>query len=105
MKERLEEEEEPTSVDRKPEAAERREVPVEDAVVKPVKGRKKWHRGKKQAAERCEDPKELIRGICGARRKLAAACRKVSRCAKVARRRRCAFKNERTQIRLGTGNY
>jgi hypothetical protein len=44
-------EQKPTSVDRKPEAAEEEEVPVEDAVVKPVKGRKKRHRGKKQAAE------------------------------------------------------
>jgi hypothetical protein len=40
------EEEKPTSVDRKPEAAEE-EVPVEDAIVKPVKGRKKRYRGKK----------------------------------------------------------
>jgi hypothetical protein len=50
MEERLEEEEQ-TSVDRKPEAAERREVPTEDAILKPVKGRMKPHRGKKQAAE------------------------------------------------------
>jgi hypothetical protein len=54
MEERLEEEE-PTSVDRKPEVAQQREVPIEDAVVKPVKGRKKRYRGKKQAAERCEE--------------------------------------------------
>jgi hypothetical protein len=45
------EEEEPTSVDRKPEVAQQREVPVEDAVLKPVKGRKKRHKGKKKAAE------------------------------------------------------
>jgi hypothetical protein len=32
------EEEEPTSVDRKPEVAQQREVPNEDAVMKPVKG-------------------------------------------------------------------
>jgi hypothetical protein len=35
------EEKEPTSVDRKPEVAQQREVPNEDAVMKPVKGRKK----------------------------------------------------------------
>jgi hypothetical protein len=91
------EEKEPTSVDRKPEAAQQREVPVEDAVVKPVNGRKRRHRGKKQAAERCEEPEDLTRGLCGSRMKLAAACRKASRRATVARRRRDAFKNERTQ--------
>jgi hypothetical protein len=53
------EEEKPTSMDRKPEAAEEEEVPNEDAEVKLVKGWKKLHRGKKQAAERCEEPKEL----------------------------------------------
>jgi hypothetical protein len=56
MEERLEEEE-PTSLDRKPEVAQQQEVPVENAVVKPVNGRKRRHRGKKQAAERCEEPK------------------------------------------------
>jgi hypothetical protein len=45
------EENELTSVEKKPEMAQQREVPVEDAVVKPVKGRKRRHRGKKQAAE------------------------------------------------------
>jgi hypothetical protein len=95
MEERLKEEE-PTSVDRKPEAA-KEEVPKEDDVVKPVSGRKRRHRGKKQAAGRREEPKELTRGICGSRMKLAAACRKVSHRATVARRRRDAFKNERTQ--------
>jgi hypothetical protein len=44
------EEEEPTSLDRKPEVAQKEEVPKEDAIVKPVKGRKRRHRGKKQAA-------------------------------------------------------
>jgi hypothetical protein len=38
-------------VDRKPEVAQQRELPNEDAVVKPVKGQKKRQRGKKQAAE------------------------------------------------------
>jgi predicted ATP-grasp superfamily ATP-dependent carboligase len=58
-------EEKLTSLDRKPEAAEEEEVPVEDAVMKPVNGRKKRQSGKKQAAERCEEPEELTRGICG----------------------------------------
>jgi hypothetical protein len=52
---------------------------------------------KNLAAERYEEPEELTRGICGSRMKLAAACRKVSHRATVARRRRNAFKNERTQ--------
>jgi hypothetical protein len=95
MEARLEEEELP-SVDTKLEAAER-EVLVEDSVVKPVKGRKRRHRGKKKAVERCGEPEEPTRGICGFRSKLAAACRKVSRRATVTRRRRDAIKNERTQ--------
>jgi hypothetical protein len=91
------EEEEPTSVDRKPEVTQQRELPVEDAVLKPVNGRKKRHRGKKQAAGRRGEPKKLTRGDCGSRMKLAAAYRKVSRRATVARRKRDAFNNERTQ--------
>jgi hypothetical protein len=56
----------------------------EDAVVKPVKGRKKRHRGRKPAAGRREEPKELTRRDCGSGKKLVAACRKVSSCATVA---------------------
>ncbi|PNF30540.1 hypothetical protein B7P43_G09927 [Cryptotermes secundus] len=63
---------------------EHQEVPKEDAVVKPVKGWKKWHRGKKRAAGRREEPKELTQGDCGSQRILAAACRKVSHHATVA---------------------
>jgi hypothetical protein len=62
--------------------AEHQKVPKED-VVKPVKGRKRRHRGKEQAAGRRGEPKELTRGDCGSLRKLAAACRKVSRRATV----------------------
>jgi hypothetical protein len=80
-----------------PEVAQQREVPNEGAVVKPVNGRKKRYKGKKQAAERREEPKEMTQGISGSRRKLAAACRKVSRPATVARGRRHAFKKEQTQ--------
>jgi hypothetical protein len=85
-----------TPMDRKPEAA-KVEVPKEDAVVKPVNGRKRRHRGKKQAAGRHEEPKKLTRGDCGSRMKLAAACRKASRHATVARRRKDTFKNKWTQ--------
>jgi hypothetical protein len=86
------EEEEPTSVDRKPEVAQNEEVHVEDAVVKPVKGRKKRQRGKRQAAGRCREPKKVTRGICGSWMKFAVARRKVSRRATVAWRKRNIFR-------------
>jgi hypothetical protein len=60
------------SVETKPEVTQK-EVPREDDVVQPVKGQKRRYRGKKEAAERCEELKELPRGIFGSRRKLAAA--------------------------------
>jgi hypothetical protein len=96
MEDRLEEKE-PASLDRKPEVAQQREVPIEDAVLKPVKGWKRRHRGKKQIAERCKEPEELTRGFCGSRRKLAASCRKVTHRATVAQCRRDAFMNDLTQ--------
>jgi hypothetical protein len=77
------EEEEQTSVEMKPEVAQK-EVPKEDAVVQPVKGRKRRYRGRKQIAGRRGEPNELTRGDCGSWMKLAAACRKVSHRATVA---------------------
>jgi hypothetical protein len=62
---------------------EHREVPPKNVIVKPIEGWKKRHRGRKQAAGRREEPEEPNRGICGSRKKLAAACRKVSRRAAV----------------------
>jgi hypothetical protein len=76
--------------------AEHQEVHMEDAVVKPVRGWKKQHRGQHLAAGQRGEPKELTRGDCGSRRKLAAACRKVSCHAAVAWRKRNVFKNIRT---------
>jgi hypothetical protein len=76
-----------TSVEMKPEVA-HEEVPMEYAAVMPVGGLRKRRRGRKQAAGRREEPKELNRGMCGSRKKLAAACRKVSRRATVAWRKR-----------------
>jgi hypothetical protein len=73
-------------------AEEHQEVPREDAAVKPVRGRKRRHRGRKEAAGRHGDPKELTRGDCGSRKKLAAACRKPSRRATVAWRKRNVFR-------------
>jgi hypothetical protein len=73
----------------------------EDAVVKPVKGRKKRLRGRKPAAGRCGEPKKLTRGDCGSGKKLAAACRKVSSCATVAWRKRNLLRKIRNQENCG----
>ncbi|PNF33112.1 hypothetical protein B7P43_G15637 [Cryptotermes secundus] len=96
------EEEKLTSVDGKPETAEEEEeIPVDDAVVKPVKGWKKRHKGKKQAAGQLGEPKKLTRGICGSWMELTNTDRKVSHHAAVALRRRDAFKKETTQGTFG----
>jgi hypothetical protein len=68
------------------------EAPKEDAVGKLVKGRKKQHRGWKHAAEQHGEPMEVTQGDCGSQRKLTAACRKVSRHARVALCKRDVFR-------------
>jgi hypothetical protein len=73
-------------------AEEHQQVPREDAVVIPVRGRKRRHRGRKQAAERRGKPKELNRGDHGFKKKLAATCRKASRRATVAWLKRNVFR-------------
>jgi hypothetical protein len=50
------------------------------------------HRGRNLSEGRRREPKELTRGDCGSRRNLAAACRKVSRRAAMAQRRRKVFR-------------
>jgi hypothetical protein len=67
--------------------SEHREVPTEEAAGKSAGTMKKRHRGRHLDAGRLVEPKELTRGDCGSRRKLAATCRKVSRRAAVARRK------------------
>jgi hypothetical protein len=67
---------------------EHQEIPREDAIVKPTKGRRKRRRGRKSTAGRRGEPKELTRGNCESLRKLAVACMKVSRHAKVAWRKK-----------------
>jgi hypothetical protein len=62
---------------------------------------KKRLRDRLLAAGRRGEPKELTRGDCGSRRKLAAACRNVSRRAVVARRKRNFFMKNRTQGNCG----
>lgn len=80
---------------------EHREVPKDDAVVKPVKGQKKQHRGEKLAAGQYREPKELTWGDCGSRKKLAATCRKISCHAAVARHKRIFFMKNLTQGNCG----
>jgi hypothetical protein len=63
---------------------EHREVPNEDATVMPVSGPGKRRRVCHLAADRCQRRKKKTWGYHGSRRKLAAACRKMSRHAKVA---------------------
>jgi hypothetical protein len=80
---------------------EHQEVPREEAAVKPVERRKKRHRGRKQAAGRHGEPKELTRGDHGSRKNLAAACRKASRRATVAWRKRNVFRKSWTHGNCG----
>jgi hypothetical protein len=94
------EEEEPASVDTTPEVA-HEEVPREGAAVMPVRGLRKQRRGRKQAAGRHEEPKKRNRGICGPLEKLAAACRKVSRRATVAWRKKNILRKSWTQGSCG----
>jgi hypothetical protein len=80
---------------------EHQEVPREEATVIPVRGRKRQHRGRKQAAGRRGEPKELTRGDCGSQKKLAAACRKASRRATVAWPKRNVFRKSWTHGNCG----
>jgi hypothetical protein len=67
-------------------SGEHQNVPKEGVAVKSSRTTKKRHRGRNLAAGRRGEPKDLTRGDCESRRKLAAACRKVARRAAVARR-------------------
>jgi hypothetical protein len=80
---------------------EHREVPTEEAAVKSSGTMKKRHRGRHIAAGRRSEPKELTRGDCGSRRKLAAACRKASSRARVAWFKRNVFRKIRTPGNCG----
>jgi hypothetical protein len=87
---------EPNPEDMKSEV-EHREVPTEEAAVKSTGTMMKRHRGRHLAAGRRGEPKKLTRGDCGSRRKLAAACMKVSRRSIVAWRKRNVFRKMLTQ--------
>jgi hypothetical protein len=80
---------------------EHQEIPKEDTVVKPVKGREKRHRDRKPAAGRRGEPNELTRGDCGSGKKLAAACKKTTHRATVAWRKRNVRRRTVTQENYG----
>jgi hypothetical protein len=81
---------------------EHQEIPKEDAAVMLVRELRKWRSVCNLAAERRQKGKERTQGNRGSRRKSAAACRKVSRRAKVAWQKRNLFKNVQTQRNCGS---
>jgi hypothetical protein len=80
---------------------EHQEIPKDEAAVMPVGEPRKRSRVCNLAAERGQKRKERTWGNRGSRRKSAAACRKVSRRAKVAWRKRNLFRNVQTQRNCG----
>jgi hypothetical protein len=80
---------------------EHQDVPIEEVAMMPVKGLKKRRRGRKSTAGRRGEHKKLNRGICGSRKKLAAACRKVSSHATVAWRKRNLFRRSGIKKHFG----
>jgi hypothetical protein len=82
-------------------AEEHQDIPKKDAAVIPVKGRKKRRRARKPAAGRREEPNELTRGDCGSGKKLAAACKKITRRATVAWRKKNVFRKIVSQENCG----
>jgi hypothetical protein len=77
------------------------EIPKGEAAVMPVGEPRKRHRVRSLAAERRRKRKERTRGNRGSRRKSAAACRKVSRCARVAWHRKSVIRKIGTQENCG----
>jgi hypothetical protein len=80
---------------------EHQDIPTEDVAVmsvgEPRNRRKVW----KSAAGRSGEPKKLNRGNHGSRRRLAAACRKVSRHATVTWRQRNLIRQIWTEVNCG----
>jgi hypothetical protein len=73
------------------------EIPKGEAAVMPVREPRKRRRVRNLAAERRQKRKERSRVNSGSKKKLAAACRKVSRRAKVAWRKRKLVRKIRIQ--------
>jgi hypothetical protein len=71
---------------------EHQKIPTEEAAVMPVGEPRKRRRACNLAAERRQKRKERTRGNRGSRSRLAAACRNVSRLAKVPWRKRNLFR-------------
>jgi hypothetical protein len=84
-----------------PPAEEHHEIPNREATVKPVKGLKKQRRVCNLATERRQKKQERTQRNHGSRRKLAVACRKVSRHATVAWWKRKLVRRTRTQENYG----
>jgi hypothetical protein len=80
---------------------EHQEAPKEDTVVMPVRGPRKRHRVCNLAVERRQKREKRAQGNCEYRRKSAVACRKVSRCAEVAWRKRNLVRRIETQRNYG----
>jgi hypothetical protein len=76
---------------------EHQEIPKDDAAVMPVGEPRKLCRVQSLATDCQQKQKERTQGNSGSRRKLAAACRKVFRRAKVAWRKRNLVRKIRTQ--------
>jgi hypothetical protein len=76
---------------------EHQEIPKEEAAVMLVGEPRKRRRVQNLAAERRQKRKERTQGNCGSRRKSAAACKKITRCATVAWRKRILLRKIVTQ--------
>jgi hypothetical protein len=77
------------------------EIPKREVAVMPAGPPRKWRGVRNLAAERRQKRKEGTRGNHGSRRKSAAACRKVSRRAKMTWRKRNHVTRNDTQINYG----
>jgi hypothetical protein len=77
------------------------EIPKGEAAVMPVGELRKRRRVRSLAAEHNQKRKEGTRGNRGSRRKSAAACRKVSRCARVPWHRKSVVRKIGTQENCG----
>jgi hypothetical protein len=80
---------------------EHQEIPKGEATVMPIGEPRKRRRVRSLAAERRQKQKERTQGNCGSRRKSAAACRKVSRCARVAWHRKSIIRKIGNQENCG----
>jgi hypothetical protein len=76
-------------------------VPKEHATVNPVRGLRKWHRGRNLAAERRQKSIEWTQGNCGSWKKLAAAHRGMTHLTGVAPHKGHVFRKNQTRDKVG----